>query len=175
MVSPSNLILRFAFAFTFLVGAAHAGAADPKARPVTPQEAEFFESRIRPVLTENCFGCHGQAKQKAGLRLDSLQALLQGGDNGPVVLPGDPENSRLILAIRYSGELKMPPKGKLPPPAVEALTTWVRMGAPWPQTKNTLAGTASTEAWKRHWAFQPVRRPDIPETNDQTWPQSALD
>src|SRR5260370_34507021 len=126
MVSLGNLFLRFAFAFTFLSGAAHAGAADPKARPVMPREAEFFESRIRPVLTENCFGCHGQAKQQAGLRLDSLQELLQAGDNGPVVLPGEPENSRLILALRYSGELKMPPKGKLSPQAVEALTTWVR-------------------------------------------------
>jgi hypothetical protein len=175
MVSPGNLFLRFAFAFTFLAGATHAGSADPKARPLRPREAEFFESRIRPVLTENCFSCHGQAKQKAGLRLDSLQALLQGGDNGPIVLPGDPDNSRLIQAIRYSGELKMPPKGKLSPQAIEALTSWVKMGAPWPQTKSMSASDAGAAGWKKHWAFQPVRRPDIPVTNDQAWPQSVLD
>src|SRR5437870_7803912 len=148
MVSSGNLFLRFSFACTFLAGAACASAADPKARPVTPQEAEFFESRVRPVLTENCFSCHGLAKQKSGLRLDSLQALLKGGDNGSVVLPGDPDNSRLVQAIRYGGELKMPPKGRLPPPAVDALTAWVRMGAPWPQTKGTSASDASAAGWK---------------------------
>src|SRR5437870_9607707 len=137
MVSSGNLFLRFSFACTFLAGAACASAADPKARPVTPQEVEFFESRVRPVLTENCFGCHGPTKQKSGLRLDSPQTLLKGGDNGPVIIPADPGNSRLIQAIRYSGELKMPPKGKLSPHAVEALTSWVMMGAPWPHTQST--------------------------------------
>src|SRR5207245_196619 len=175
MVSPGNLFLRFLLACIFLPGAARAGAADPKPRPVTAQEAEFFESRVRPVLAENCFSCHGPAKQKSGLRLDSLEALLKGGDIGPVVLPGDPDNSRLIQAIRYGGELKMPPKGKLPPQAVDALTTWVRMGAPWPQMKSTSASIAGAAGWKKHWAFQPVKRPDLPRTNDETWPQSALD
>src|SRR5579871_6226228 len=94
---------------------------------------EFFEARVRPVLAEHCWSCHGPAKQRAGLRLDSRTALLRGGDNGPAVVPGDPDGSLLVKAVRRVGDVKMPPKTALPPPAVEALTVWVKMGAPWPQ------------------------------------------
>src|SRR5437762_1847910 len=72
--------------------------------------ADFFERRVRPVLAEHCYSCHGPAKQKSGLRLDSLAALLKGGDGGPVVRSGDPENSLLIHALRHDGPTKMPPK-----------------------------------------------------------------
>src|SRR6266853_6282753 len=96
---------------------------------VTPQQAEFFEKNVRPVLAEKCFKCHSAEKQKGGLRLDSREALLKGGENGRVVVPGDPEKSTLIHAIRQDGELKMPEKGeKLPAKDIEALTQWVKMG-----------------------------------------------
>src|SRR5205807_6040754 len=74
------------------------------------EDAEFFEKHVRPVLVEHCFSCHGPTKQKSGLRLDSRSALLKGSDNGPVVISGEPEKSLLVQAIRYTGELKMPPK-----------------------------------------------------------------
>src|SRR4051794_4806489 len=73
-------------------------------------KAEFFESKVRPVLVESCVGCHGPQKQKAGLRLDSRAALLEGGDSGPAIRPGDPDGSRLVEVIRYGSDVQMPPK-----------------------------------------------------------------
>src|SRR5262245_21036442 len=101
-------------------------------RPADPQAIEFFEARVRPILARNCFACHGPKKQKSGLRLDRASSLLKGGDSGPVVVPGDSESSPLIQAIRYDGEIQMPPTGKLAAGAIDDLTAWVRMGAPWP-------------------------------------------
>jgi hypothetical protein len=143
------------------------------ARALSPQEVEFFESRVRPVLAEHCLRCHGPRKQRAGLRLDSRPAALKGGDNGPAVIPGDPANSLLLKAVRQEGDLKMPPKGKLPPQAVEALAAWVKMGAPWPQDRTAAAPAA--DAWRRHWAFQPVRNPPLPPVKDRAWCRSPVD
>jgi hypothetical protein len=153
-------------------------AAGGKALPLpTSSQVEFFERRVRPVLAEHCFACHGPKKQKSGLRVDSRQALLEGGSLGPVVVPGDPDNSRLIQAVRHLGDLKMPSKGKkLPPEAIEALTTWVKMGVPWPAEK--VAGQPKLTddlAWKHHWAFQPVKKPDLPPVKDASWPATAVD
>ena len=98
----------------------------------TAEQLRFFETQVRPVLLESCNGCHNAKKIKAGLRLDSRSAILAGGDSGPAIVPGDPEQSSLIAAIRYEGP-EMPPKGKLPAKQVEAITRWVKMGAPWPK------------------------------------------
>ena len=92
---------------------------------------EFFESKVRPILVANCQKCHSTDKHKGGLRLDSGQAILAGGDTGPAVVPGKPEASLLVEAINYSG-LEMPPTGKLGNREIATLTEWVRMGAPWP-------------------------------------------
>jgi mono/diheme cytochrome c family protein len=98
----------------------------------TPEQVTFFEAKVRPLLAENCVKCHGPDKQKSGLRLDSRAALLAGGDSGPAVEPGNPEESLLIAAIRHDDLLKMPPSKKLAPEQIAALTAWVQMGAPWP-------------------------------------------
>ncbi len=97
----------------------------------SPEQVQFFESQVRPILVEQCVNCHGDKKTKAGLRLDSRASALTGGDSGPAIVPGKPEESPLVAAIRYEGP-EMPPKGKLPQRQVEALTQWVKMGAPWP-------------------------------------------
>ena len=112
-----------------------AGDDDVRTRPlpVADQHAEFFEARIRPILAEHCYSCHGPKKQQSGLRLDSREGLLKGADSGPVVVPGQPEESPLIEAIRHDRTIKMPPKSKLPAQAIVDLTTWVRMGVPWPE------------------------------------------
>jgi hypothetical protein len=86
---------------------------------------------VRPVLAENCFKCHGEAKQKGGLRLDSRGAVLAGGDSGPAIEPGKPGESLLIEAIRHES-IEMPPTGKLPEGEIAALVQWVEIGAPWP-------------------------------------------
>jgi hypothetical protein len=148
-------------------------AAEPRPRSVAASEAEFFEKRIRPVLAEHCLDCHGPKKQQAGLRLDSLNGLLKGADSGAVVIPGDADNSPLVQAVRHSGPVKMPPKGKLKPEAVEALTAWVKMGLPWPETRAAVKPDA--DAGKRHWAFQPIRNPPLPAVRDCAWPSTSLD
>jgi hypothetical protein len=147
-------------------------AAGTAARAATSQEAEYFERRVRPVLAENCFRCHGPKKQMGGLRLDSRAAILKGGDNGPAVQPGDPEQSLLVRAVRRSGDLKMPPKTPLKSDAVEALATWVKGGAPWPAA--AVADT-SADAWKRHWAFQPVRDLALPAVKNAAWGKTTVD
>jgi hypothetical protein len=146
-------------------------AGELRAAPPATAEVDFFERSVRPVLVERCWKCHGPAKQRGGLRLDSRAALLRGGDNGPTVQSGNPDQSLLIQAVRRSGDLKMPPKTPLPPAAVAALEAWVTMGAPWPAD----AGPAGVASWQRHWAFQPVRDPPWPAVKDAAWPQTSVD
>src|SRR6187402_2626117 len=108
--------------------AATAGAAFP------PEQIEFFEKQIRPILVEQCYKCHGPEKQKADLRVDSRAALLKGSDTGAVVVPGQPEKGSFIKSIRHEGDNPMPEKAdKMPDAQIAALTEWVRQGLPWPE------------------------------------------
>ncbi|TMQ29470.1 MAG: hypothetical protein E6K70_25620, partial [Planctomycetota bacterium] len=174
MIRSSTGLLVALITCPTLCGVAMAGS-DPKTRPVSRQEAEFFEARVRPVLARHCFECHGPKKQKSGLRLDSLSALLRGGDTGPVVIAGDPAKTILVQAIRQEGALKMPPKGKLPPQAVAALTSWVKMGMPWPEEKTAAASGTAGDVQKEHWAFQAVKMPSVPEVHKRAWCRTDLD
>src|SRR5439155_1382619 len=99
---------------------------------------DFFEKKIRPVLAENCHKCHGARKQSGELRLDRRDAMLKGNDDGPVIVPGQPDKSRLLQAIRYQGEHKMPPSSQLPAPVIEDFAVWIKHGAYWP-TETTAA------------------------------------
>src|SRR5437667_12448380 len=104
--------------------------------PLTRESIEFFEKKVRPVLTEKCYKCHsaGAEKIKGGLLLDSRDGWMKGGESGPVIVPGNPEKSRLIHAVRYTdNKLQMPPKEILPAPQISDLEAWVRMGAPDPR------------------------------------------
>ena len=107
------------------------GAADAQ----TPGQVDFFEKRVRPVLANNCYGCHSLQAPEAlsGLRLDSREALLKGGDRGPAIVPGDPSSSRLIQAVRHQ-TLMMPPSAELAETEIADLEQWVEMGAPWPES-----------------------------------------
>ncbi|MCA1686681.1 MAG: DUF1549 domain-containing protein, partial [Planctomycetia bacterium] len=152
-----------------------AGASDSPV--VTPEQAAFFEAKIRPVLVGSCGKCHGAAKQASGLRLDSREAVLEGGLNGPSIVPGEPDTSLLVQAVRRTHEdIKMPPKGKLPDATVEALAAWVKMGAPW--TAETPRKAATGEALTMsagHWAFRPVRPGPIPAVTDGDWVRTPVD
>src|SRR5262249_28301100 len=152
------------------------GDSAPPPRVVTPREVEFFEKQVRPVLAENCFGCHGPQKQKSGLRLDSLPALLKGGDGGAVVVPGEPDKSPLIQAIRHDGKPKMPrpPKKKLSPQVGEGLAAWEKRGVPGPQNAGG-ATDARVGAARCHWAFKTVKALPPPPVKDQVWPLTSLD
>ncbi len=160
------------------------GSAVAEDRPPTDEEARFFETNVRPVLVDQCFKCHGPAKQKSNLRLDSRAAILAGGDLGPAVVPGKPEESPLVAAVKYEEDgPKMPPSGKLPPNQVEALSRWVKMGAPWPGEAGDAAnpppakkaGFSITDKDRSHWAFRPVRRPDAPAVKESSWVASPID
>lgn len=159
--------LSVAVAATHLSGAA-----------ITPQEVQFFETKVRPVLVKHCYSCHStQAeKVKGGLVLDSREGLLTGGDSGAAITPGDPEKSLLVKAVRYSDpDLQMPPKGKqLSPVQVADITAWVKMGAPDPRTA-TAAQKTWTDPAKAHWAWQPVKRQQPPAVKSAGWAKTPVD
>ncbi len=149
----------------------------------SPQETEFFEKQIRPLLVEHCHKCHGPSKQKGGLRLDTRAVLLKGGETGPAIVPGKPEESELVRAVRYEPDgYQMPPDGKLSAEAIAQLTKWVGMGAPWPAeaeaAPETVAGAVdSPEFLERaeRWSFQPLQRPSIPQVQDAAWCRTPVD
>ena len=136
-------------------------------------ESDFFEKRIRPVLHERCVDCHGARKQKGGLRLDSREAMVQGGDSGPALVPGDPEESLILKAVRHTdADLKMPPSKagpKLTDEVIADLAAWVKSGAPWTISKTPAAANAkdafNLEARKQRlpWIWQTPRRQAVPE------------
>ena len=132
------------------------------AAPPTAAQLEFFEKEVRPVLVDHCYKCHGKEKQKSGLRLDSRDLVLKGGEVGPVVVPGKPEASRLILAINHAKAKDVEPMPsadeKIPDKAIAALTEWVRQGLPWPAEASPLAHDPS-----QHWAFKSVVAPPAPK------------
>lgn len=135
---------------------------------------DFFESRIRPVLTEHCQSCHGSNKQSGGLRLDHREALLLGGHTGPALIPGNPNDSLLIQAIRHTGDYEMPPKKKLPEPVLRDFEKWIQRGAEWPKKSEptNLGNTAKRS--DSHWAFRPVQQPPIPETATSEIPSHSI-
>ncbi|HTU26235.1 MAG TPA: DUF1553 domain-containing protein [Pirellulales bacterium] len=153
-------------------------AADPPSTQASSPSLEFFEKHVRPLLVAHCHKCHGPQKQEGGLRLDSRAALLRGGEHGPVVVPGAPEKSRLIVAIGYAdADLEMPPDERLPAAAVTLLTDWVRQGAIWPEGDSNPSdpSKASTVVWKTHWAAQPVRPQELPAVRQADWITSPID
>ena len=149
---------------------------------LTPEQLDFFEKHVRPALVDNCYKCHSHqsVKLKGGLLLDTRDGVLKGGENGPVLVPGDPEKSRLISAIRYTNkDLQMPPNdNKLAANVINDLEAWVRMGAPDPRT-NDPSGHAYAidfEKARRHWSFQPVTDPAIPQPPDTGhWARTPVD
>lgn len=143
---------------------------------------EFFETKIRPILADNCYQCHSaqSKKSKGGLFLDTRDGLLQGGDTGPAIKPGDPDQSLLIKAVRYSDDkLEMPPKNKkLSPEKIAALEAWVKMGAPDPRISKTPGLGNQTEIKAKaatHWAFQPVKDPAPPAVKATRFVRTPVD
>ena len=153
------------------------------------RDIAFFESKIRPILIENCFNCHASDAERirGGLVLDSREGWVIGGISGPAVVPGDPDASLLIESVRWHDEdFQMPPKRKLSDGDIHLLEEWVRRGAPDPRVTVTLdadaahalavpGGGVSKEAGRDHWAFQPVRDQGPPEVRNQRWPETEID
>ncbi|WP_425616882.1 PSD1 and planctomycete cytochrome C domain-containing protein [Anatilimnocola sp. NA78] len=173
-----SLRSRCLLAVCLLAGAGSQAFAADKAP--TPEQLKFFEEKVRPVLAQNCFKCHGEEKQKGDLRLDLHQAMLTGGESGPAIVPGKPEESLLLDAVKYES-LEMPPDGKLSESEIEILTQWVKIGAPWPKEHGG-AGPGLrkvkdkiTAADREYWAFQPVRRAPVPAIENDHWSRGVID
>src|SRR4051794_30433039 len=129
MTTFSRLIVVGCASFGVLAASAVSLAATPEP---TAEQVKFFEEKVRPILAENCYKCHGSEKQKGSLRLDMREAVLEGGESGPVVVPGKPNESALVEAVKWQS-LEMPPNGKLSESQIATLTEWVRIGAPMPK------------------------------------------
>lgn len=169
------LIVQLRTAFFLLLIGGGLYAADP-----TPEGIQFFESKIRPILSQKCYKCHSveQGKSKGKLTVDSKDAILKGGETGPAITPGDPENSLLIKAVSYAdSDLQMPPKGeKLSEAEIADLSFWVKMGAPDPRA---VVGSAKlsglTEKSRSHWAYQPIKKYEIPTPKNAPWCVTQID
>ena len=158
-----------------------AGAAAAEAG-ITPEQEQFFEAKIRPVLVTHCGKCHASTAEKlrGGLRLDSREGLRLGGDSGPAIVPGQPDESLLLRAIRYRDEdLQMPPKGKLPDAVVADFEAWIRMGAPTrgPGRPRRRRGSQSADLAKARefWSFRPPKKSGPPSVKRTDWPRGDID
>src|SRR6185436_4153457 len=175
--------MRFSFAAIAIVllgTASQAQQQQQRAPQLTPEQVEFFEKKIRPIFVERCYKCHSaQAeKVKGGLLLDSREGLLKGGDSGPAIVPGEPEKSILIRAIRQIDELRMPVKEKLPDEQIADFVAWVKMGAPDPRVAPTAPAASrpapSLAEARRFWAFQPPRE-TLPPIVRAPWCRTPID
>ncbi len=150
---------------------------------IDPKDAAFFEAKVRPILVDHCEKCHASNAEKVrgNLLLDSKAGWEKGGDNGPAIVPGNPDESLLIQAVRYDDPaLQMPPKGKLKDADIAALTDWVKRGAPDPRIATSVAPkkkarTIDLAAEGKHWAYQPLKVVDPAVIANPSWSRNPID
>lgn len=157
-----------------------AGGQEGRADGAHAAQAEFFERKIRPLLAEHCYECHsGRAKTLyGGLRLDRDDTVEAGGDSGPVVVAGKPEESLLIHTLRHDGEIQMPPEGKLSDGDIALLAEWIRQGAFYPKATgapDTVIESIDFEQGRKFWSFAPLREQALPTVRQSDWPQTRID
>src|SRR5688500_10460331 len=154
------------WAFLFLASASVASAAPTV--ELSAEQKQFFEKKIAPILSDTCYKCHSQAegKTKGGLALDSRAALLKGGADGEVLVPGEPTKSMLMhRVLSKDPDEKMPPKdATLSPQQIADLSAWIKMGAPDPRTDSEKGPIAvqTNSAARNHWGWQPIKLPALP-------------
>ena len=168
---------------TLCVSVIHASQTPAAARAMTAtQAAEHFETKIRPLLAANCFACHSESAA-AGLRVDSREALVRGGETGPAIVPGKPEESALIKAIQHADGFPRMPRGraKMPQADIDLLTEWVRAGAMWPAAANAMPVPVAshdrtvTAEHRAYWAYQPLAAHAAPAVQNAAWPKNDID
>jgi len=182
MMIPFRSLMLILLSYLLLVSASPTSIGADNPKTIEPKQREFFEARIRPVLIKHCYECHSAKSDevKGNLLVDSAAGLLQGGDSGPAIVAGKPDESPLIEALRYDG-VEMPPAGRLSPSIVKNFEHWVEMGAPDPRTDQPAPGvikpqrTIDLEAGRQFWAFRPVEHHQQPEVSDKSWPKSYID
>ncbi len=178
-------IIRPLLSAALLVGCGGPAAFAEETIQFSADQLEFFESKVRPLLAENCYKCHSARakKLKAGLRLDARALVLKGGDSGAAVVPGKPDESLLIKAVRYQSEdLEMPPDGKLVEEKIATIAKWIEMGVPWPEEGEPQVAEQESPAsydWAHlrdaHWAFRPATKAALPQVRDEAWAKNELD
>ncbi len=138
--------------------------------------SEFFETKVRPILATQCYACHSTVPM-GGLRMDSRAALLKGGATGPALVPGDPEKSLLIRAVRQTEALKMPKGGRLAKAEIDTLVEWIRDGAIWPDSGVAVTKTKDfiTPERRKFWSFVPLAKPAVPTPRDAAWAKTDID
>ena len=136
----------------------------------SPAQIDYFERRVRPLLVEKCLACHGSRRQESGLRLDQFKFLMQGGERGPALVPGMPDRSLLMEAVRRKGDLEMPPKKPLTIREIQLLENWIAQGAAWPEAEVLVSADAES-----HWAFQPVVSARPPTMAKDDWSRNEVD
>jgi hypothetical protein len=162
---------------------AHLTAQEPPAatESYSPEAVEFFEKRVRPILVERCYECHAGAETQGGLRLEDRQGLRRGGDSGPSLVLGHPDDSLLISAVRYKDpDLQMPPSGPLPAGEVAILEQWIASGAADPRERQADSGGErpsgmSIDDGRRFWSMQPLADPQVPSNDGNAWVQTPID
>ncbi len=152
------------------------------AEAVTPEQRNFFENKIRPVLVKQCYECHSMEAKKigAGLLLDSPDAMKEGGESGSPIIAGKPEESLLLTALRHENDLEMPPEKPLSPQVIADFVKWINMGAPDPRKPKPLTAVAEAKVAKTYppgslWSFEPIQNPEPPEVGQSDWPRSDID
>jgi hypothetical protein len=149
------------------------------AQDVSPDKAKFFENEVRPLLARRCYECHSGDQANGDLQVDSLAALLQGGESGPALVRGKPDESALVDAINYKS-MKMPPDEKLADAEIAILTRWVAMGAPWPDSE-IKAPVRQRELFdeedRKWWAIAPVVAAELPklDATQAVWARNPID
>lgn len=139
-----------------------------------PVDADFFETKIRPLFAEKCYACHTDARM-GGLQLDSREHFLKGGKSGPIAVAGDPDASLLVKALRHDSNPKMPPSGKLAADQITAVEAWVKAGAVWPQSEKTAPPSKITSQQRSFWSFEPVKLVSPPNVKDVNWARTDID
>ena len=150
------------------------------AKPVGDSaQIEFFEKNIRPLLVTHCYECHSGDEDSGGLKVDSRQAMIAGGDSGSSLVPGKPRKSLILEAVRYKNhQLQMPPEGKISDREIALLEKWIAQGAVDPReaTSTSAAPTGmSIEDGRKFWSFQPVRKPEVPKVQNSDWVRTPID
>ena len=189
MNAPSStktyaLVRQLGWMWIVLVGLGTHPFVGQAAPSLTPAQADFFEQRIRPFLANDCYECHGAKKQKGGLRVDSRDGLLKGGDSGPAVVPGDATASLLIQSIRHAhAEFRMPKdRPKLSDSAIASFVQWVKDGAPDPRDQPSVTPSTGGADWtnvfrarREWWSFQPLKMSALPAVQDTQWSAQPID
>jgi mono/diheme cytochrome c family protein len=176
-----TVVLRLALVCGALAATPLTAADVPEAKKPSAEEIAFFEKKVRPLLVDHCQKCHGADKQTSGLRLDTREGAVGGGERGPAAVPGKPEDSLLMTAVGYENrDLQMPPDKKLSDQQIADLKHWIKLGVPYPEDSSSGAArpkkpVIDIEKGRAFWAFQPPRDPPPPRVGNAAWASTPLD